>query len=174
MFYGTSMSIVATSIKDLLVIDTPDALFIGSRDQEERVKLSLSELKLQGKDKLFKSSRAYRLWEYYDVLNSGKGYKVKKIHVFPFAKLSLQYQFHRDEYWIGVCGRARITKGEHTRELDLGESVPIRKNEIHRIANDWEEPLEIIEVQLGEKTLEEDIVRLSNEYGRVEETVEDI
>lgn len=174
LFYGTSRSIVATSIKDLLVIDTPDVLFIGSRDQEERVKLSLSELKLQGKDKLFKSSRAYRPWGYYDVLNSTRGYKVKKIHVFPFSKLSLQYHFHRDEHWTVVCGRARITKGEYTKELNLGESILIRKNEIHRIANDWEEPLEIIEVQLGEKTVEEDIVRLSDEYGRLEETVEDI
>jgi mannose-1-phosphate guanylyltransferase/mannose-6-phosphate isomerase len=169
LLYGTTKPIVITSIEDLLVIDTPDVLFVGSRDQEEDIKTILADLRLKSRDNLFCNSRTYRPWGYYEVLNVAIGYKVKKIHVLPFAKLSLQYHFHRNEHWVVVRGRARVTKNKNIRDLELGESILIKKNEVHRIANEWKEPLEIIEVQLGEKTEEEDIVRLSDQYGRVEE-----
>lgn len=170
LLYGTAKPIVTTSIEDLLVIDTPDILFIGSRNQKENnIKTILEGLRLKNRNELFHNFRTYRPWGYYEVLNVAIGYKVKKIHVLPFAKLSLQYHFHRNEHWVVVRGRARVTRNESVRDLELGESIFIKKNELHRIANEWKEPLEIIEVQLGEKTEEEDIVRLSDQYGRVEE-----
>lgn len=151
LFYGATKPIVATSIRNLLVIDTPDILFVGSRNQEEDIQTILADLRRKNRDELFYHFRTYRSWGYCEVLSIAIGYKVKKIHLYPFAKLSFQYHFHRKKYWVIVSGRARLTEDESIRDLELGESILIGKNRVYGIANIEREPLEMIEVQFSQR-----------------------
>ena len=107
-----------------------------------------------------------RPWGRWEVLEIGDGFAVKRITVNPGAILSLQLHHHREEHWIIVKGRARVTRGEEKLELARNQSVFIPVETAHRIENAGEEPLEFIEVQIGDKLDESDIVRLEDRYGR--------
>jgi mannose-6-phosphate isomerase-like protein (cupin superfamily) len=107
-----------------------------------------------------------RPWGRWEVLETGDGFAVKRITVNPGAILSLQLHHHREEHWVIVRGRARVTRGERVLELGRNESVFIPVETAHRIENPGSEPLEFIEVQVGDKLDENDIVRLEDRYGR--------
>ncbi|HET6469867.1 MAG TPA: phosphomannose isomerase type II C-terminal cupin domain [Geminicoccaceae bacterium] len=107
-----------------------------------------------------------RPWGRWEVLDVGEGFAVKRITVEPGAILSLQLHHHREEHWVVVRGRARVTRGEETLELGPSQSVFIPTRTAHRIMNPGDEPMEFIEVQYGEKLDENDIVRLEDRYGR--------
>lgn len=109
-----------------------------------------------------------RPWGRWHVLDEGDGYKVKRVVVRPGARLSLQRHAHRAEHWLVVAGTATCTVGSKTVVLSPGESTDIEVNEVHRIANEGDEALVIIEVQRGSYTGEDDIVRLEDDYGRAE------
>ena len=109
-----------------------------------------------------------RPWGSFTVLDEGDGFKVKRISVNPGHKLSLQYHHHRSEHWTVVQGLASVTVGEDIKQLKVNESVYIPLKEKHALANEGEELMQLIEVQVGDYLGEDDIVRLEDRYGRVE------
>ena len=111
-----------------------------------------------------------RPWGSFTVLDEGEGFKVKRISVNPGHKLSLQYHHHRSEHWTVVQGEASVTLGEDIKQLKVNESIYIPLKEKHALANEGEELMQLIEVQVGDYLGEDDIVRLEDRYGRVEQT----
>mgnify|MGYP001400702375 FL=1 len=109
-----------------------------------------------------------RPWGSFTVLDEGEGFKVKRISVNPGHKLSLQYHHHRSEHWTVVQGEASVTVGEDIKKVKVNESVYIPLNEKHALANEGEELMQLIEVQVGDYLGEDDIVRLEDRYGRVQ------
>ena len=109
-----------------------------------------------------------RPWGSFTVLDEGEGFKVKRISVNPGHKLSLQYHHHRSEHWTVVQGEASVTLGEDIKQLKINESIYIPLKEKHALANEGEELMQLIEVQVGDYLGEDDIVRLEDRYGRVE------
>ena len=109
-----------------------------------------------------------RPWGSFTVLDEGEGFKVKRISVNPGHKLSLQYHHHRSEHWMVVQGEASVTVGEDIKQLKINESIYIPLKEKHALANEGEELMQLIEVQVGDYLGEDDIVRLEDRYGRVE------
>ena len=107
-----------------------------------------------------------RPWGSFTVLDEGEGFKVKRISVNPGHKLSLQYHHHRSEHWTVVQGEASVTLGEDLKQLKINESIYIPLKEKHALANEGEELMQLIEVQLGDYLGEDDIVRLEDRYGR--------
>ena len=107
-----------------------------------------------------------RPWGSFTILDEGEGFKVKRISVNPGHKLSLQYHHHRSEHWTVVQGEATVTIGESTKLVKINESVYIPLKEKHALANEGEELMQLIEVQLGDYLGEDDIVRLEDRYGR--------
>ncbi len=107
-----------------------------------------------------------RPWGSFSILEESKGYKVKKIVVLPKERLSLQYHHHREEKWIVVKGNPVLQIGELSRKYHIGETVEVKKGQLHRIDNDTEEKVIIIEIQLGDYLEEDDIVRLQDDYSR--------
>ena len=108
-----------------------------------------------------------RPWGSFTILDEGIGYKVKRISVNSGHKLSLQYHYHRSEHWTIVQGEATVTVGEVIKKLKINESVYIPSKEKHALANEGQELMQLIEVQLGDYLGEDDIVRLEDRYGRV-------
>ena len=107
-----------------------------------------------------------RPWGSFTVLDESDGFKVKRISVNPGHKLSLQYHYHRSEHWTVVQGEASVTVGEDIKQLKINESVYIPLKEKHALANEGEELMQLIEVQVGDYLGEDDIVRLEDRYGR--------
>ncbi len=108
----------------------------------------------------------FRPWGWYDCIDEGQCFKVKRIHVLPGASLSLQKHNHRSEHWVVVKGNAEVTCGDNVFTLDANQSTYIPLGQVHRLANPNETMLEIIEVQSGSYLGEDDIERLSDKYGR--------
>jgi mannose-6-phosphate isomerase-like protein (cupin superfamily) len=107
----------------------------------------------------------HRPWGIYTVLEEGKGYKVKRIEVFPGKRLSLQLHHQRSEHWVVIAGTARVTRGEEVYDLQAGMSTGIAMETPHRLENPGQIPLEIIEIQNGPYVGEDDIVRLQDDFG---------
>jgi mannose-6-phosphate isomerase-like protein (cupin superfamily) len=107
-----------------------------------------------------------RPWGRWEVLDTGEGFAVKRITVAPGSILSLQLHHHRREYWVVVRGRARVTRGDQVLDIGRNEAVFIPLGTPHRIENPGDEPLEFVEVQVGDRLDESDIVRLEDRYGR--------
>lgn len=159
MVLGKKRHIGLIDVEDLIVVDSDDALLIAKKGSTQKVR-SLS--------KTLEEKRVVRPWGEYTVLEEGEGYKIKRIEVTPSEKLSLQYHRHRSEHWVVIRGRAKIQLGEDEVFLGENESLFVPKEMPHRLENPTEEPLEIIEVQVGDYVGEDDIIRLSDIYGRHE------
>lgn len=155
-------------VEDTLVVDTPDALLVCSRDRAQDVREVVQRLKAAGREEATVHATAHRPWGTYTVLDEGNGYKVKRIQVNPGAKLSLQLHHHRAEHWVVVSGTAKATNGDRDLLLAAGESTFIPIGTRHRLENPGTGPLELIEVQSGDYLGEDDIVRLQDDYGRLE------
>lgn len=112
-------------------------------------------------------ARTLRPWGWYETLSQVPGHKVKRIHVLPGQQISLQKHQRRHEHWVVVRGLARVTVGDQVLTLAVGGHADIGVDEVHRLANLGAEPVEIIELQFGDYLGEDDIVRLSDDYGRV-------
>ncbi len=110
--------------------------------------------------------RTIRPWGWYETLSEAPGNKLKRIHVLPGQQLSLQKHRQRAEHWVVVLGTALVTVGERVLELRPGQHVDIALGEVHRLANQTDAPVEIIEVQFGDYLGEDDIVQLQDDYGR--------
>ena len=137
-----------------------------SKDKAQDVKVIVDQLKEQARSEANLHRQVYRPWGMYDSLENADGFQVKRLVVKPGAVLSLQKHAHRAEHWVVVRGKARITKNDDEFDLDVNESTYIAIGDVHRIANPFDEPVHIIEVQCGDYLGEDDIVRLEDDYGR--------
>jgi mannose-1-phosphate guanylyltransferase/mannose-6-phosphate isomerase len=168
--YASHHMITTCGVDNLVVIDTPDATFIASQDKLHEVKSIVQSLQKKGRNEAHSNRKVYRPWGWYDSIESGEYFQVKRLHVKPSAKLSLQMHHKRAEHWVVVSGTAIVTNGEQMLILNKGESTYIPLGVAHAIENQTNEPLEIIEVQSGTYLGEDDIVRFEDVYGRVENT----
>ncbi|MCA1933350.1 MAG: mannose-1-phosphate guanylyltransferase/mannose-6-phosphate isomerase [Calditerrivibrio sp.] len=158
--------IAAIDVEDLIIVDTADALLVAKSGSGQRVKDVVSKIKEFRPELLDTHVKTYRPWGSYEVLLVNKGYKIKKIVVKPGGKLSLQRHLHRNEHWIVVSGTATVTVGGEKYFVRPNESTYIKMGEIHRLENEGKIELVMIEVQVGEYTGEDDIVRVDDIYGR--------
>ncbi|AKB29891.1 Mannose-1-phosphate guanylyltransferase (GDP) [Methanosarcina siciliae T4/M] len=153
-------------IKDMVIVDTSDALLICPKSSSQKVKEIVSDLKGRNDERAFIGQTVYRPWGSYTLLDVSPGHKIKNITVLSDHKLSLQLHYHRSEHWVVVKGMACVEVDGEQFFLRPGESTFIRAGQKHRLSNPGKVPLEIIEVQLGELVDEGDIVRFNDVYGR--------
>ena len=166
-YINASHHLVATiGIDNLIVVGTSDAILIASRDKSQEVKKIVEKLQLMDRDEAHSNRKVYRPWGFYDSIDCGDNFQVKRIQVNPGSKLSLQKHQHRAEHWIITSGEATVTCGENTFKLKENQSTFIPKGEIHRLENQEEKILEIIEIQTGDYLGEDDIIRLEDDYQR--------
>lgn len=158
----------AVGVKDLVIIDTPDAVLIADRSRAQDVKYLYSRLKAEGHEAHRLHRTVHRPWGTYTVLENGTHFKIKRIEVKPGASLSLQMHHHRSEHWIVVSGMARVVNGEHELFVNTNESTYIPAGHKHRLENPGLLTLVMIEVQSGEYLGEDDIVRFEDIYGRTQ------
>lgn len=166
---GDNRLVSLLGVKDLIIVDTKDALLVANKDQVQDVKKLVSQLKTSGRSEWRNHREVYRPWGHYDSIDAGDRYQVKRIFVKPGAKLSVQMHHHRAEHWIVVSGTAKVTKEEHTLLVTENESIYIPLGTVHALENPGKVPLELIEVQSGTYLGEDDIVRLEDRYGRAPE-----
>jgi len=153
-------------LDNVVVIATSDAVLVVARDKAENVKALVEHLRAQNRREAVEHRRIYRPWGYYQGVDIGGRYQVKRIMVKPGARLSLQKHFHRAEHWVVVTGTAEVMVGDKTHTKHENESVYIPIGSVHRLANPGKIALELIEVQVGAYLGEDDIVRLDDVYGR--------
>ncbi len=158
--------VVALGTRDLLIIDTPDALLVAARDHAEQVKHVVARLDALKTPQAVEHRRVARPWGWYDGVDAGERFQVKRIGVKPGAALSLQMHHHRAEHWIVVKGTAEVTRGDETFLLTENQSTYIPIGVRHRLRNPGRTPLEMIEGQSGSYLGEDDIVRFEDNYGR--------
>jgi len=151
---------------NLIVVDTPDATLIATKDKVQEVKQVVEQLQQEGRYQEQLHRKVYRPWGWYDSIDKGDRFQVKRICVNPGASLSLQKHFYRAEHWIIVTGTARITNGNKTELLAENQSTYIPIDTLHRLENPGKLPLEMIEVQSGSYLGEDDIERFDDHYGR--------
>jgi mannose-1-phosphate guanylyltransferase/mannose-6-phosphate isomerase len=153
-------------LEDVIVVTTADAVLVTSRQKAEHVRGLVEQLKASNHQQAVEHLRVYRPWGYYQGIDIGSRYQVKRIVVKPSAMLSLQKHFHRSEHWVVVRGTAEVTVGDEIRIVHENESTYIPIGSVHRLVNPGKIPLELIEVQVGSYLGEDDIVRVTDEYGR--------
>ncbi len=159
--------VVALGTNDLVIIDTPDAVLVAASEEVEQVKDVVAQLKIEGKAEAVTHRRVARPWGWYDSIDMGERFQVKRISVKPGASLSLQIHHHRAEHWIVVKGTAKVTNGEDVFLLEENESTYIPIGVKHRLENPGNFDLEMIEVQSGAYLGEDDIVRFEDQYNRL-------
>ncbi|MEA2047327.1 MAG: mannose-1-phosphate guanylyltransferase/mannose-6-phosphate isomerase [Campylobacterota bacterium] len=166
LIYGKGRKIATVDIEDLIIVDTADALLISKKGSSQKVKSVVKEIR-QNSELHNIHVTAHRPWGTYTVLEDTPGYKIKRIVVKPGKRLSLQKHYHRNEHWIVVSGTATVTVGEETKLVRPNESTYIKMGEVHRLGNDGKIPVVLIEAQVGEYTREDDIVRIDDDFKRV-------
>ncbi len=161
-----SRIVAVVGVSDLIVVETNDAVLVVHKDQVQRVKQIVDHLKSTERTEHLHHTKVYRPWGYYEGIDAGDRFQVKRITVKPGGKLSLQMHHHRAEHWVVVSGTASVTCGEKVSLLSENEStyIPIGMN--HRLENPGKVPLHIIEVQSGSYLGEDDIVRFEDIYKR--------
>lgn len=161
------MSTITYGVENLCIITTKDAVLVINKDDSEAVKNIVNDFKKQNNPIVNTAPIYYRPWGYYQNILTYDSYKVKKLHIYPGSKISLQYHNKRSEHWVVTSGKAMVTHGNKSFVLEKEQSTYIPTGTIHRLENVGKEPLEIIEVQIGAYLEEDDIVRLEDKYGRV-------
>ena len=164
--YASHHMVTTVGVDNLIVIDTPDATFIASQDKAHEIKPIIKSLQEKGRDEAHSNRKVYRPWGWYDSIEVGKNFQVKRLHVNPGSKLSLQVHHKRAEHWVVVSGIATVTNDEQTFNLNKGESTYIPLGTSHALENQTSELLEVIEVQSGAYLGEDDIVRFEDIYNR--------
>jgi mannose-1-phosphate guanylyltransferase/mannose-6-phosphate isomerase len=166
LVHATSRLVGVVGMDNVVVVETPDAVLVADRAQSQQVKQIVAELDRAGRSEQALHRQVHRPWGWYDSIDAGPRFQVKRILVKPGASLSLQMHHHRAEHWIVVSGTAEVTCGEKKILLSENQSAYIPLGEKHRLANPGKVPLEIIEVQSGSYLGEDDIVRYEDTYGR--------
>ena len=163
---SNSRVVASVGVRNLLVVDTPDALLVADRSRAQDVKAVVQKLKMISHDSVRHHRIVHRPWGTYTVLEEGERFKLKRIVVKPGASLSLQMHYHRSEHWVVVDGTARVTNGDAEFLVHTNESTYIPAGHKHRLENPGVTDLIIIEVQSGSYLGEDDIVRFNDAYGR--------
>ncbi|MEZ0153467.1 MAG: mannose-1-phosphate guanylyltransferase/mannose-6-phosphate isomerase [Candidatus Reddybacter sp.] len=168
-YLHTNGRLLATvGIKDLVVVETDDAVLVADKSRVQDVKEVVNRLQAAGRSERESHRKVYRPWGFYDSLAANGRYQTKRIVVNPGARLSLQKHYHRAEHWVVVQGTGLVTRGDEEVILSVNESIYIPIGMKHRLENPGVIPLEIIEVQTGDYLGEDDIVRFDDQYGRAE------
>jgi mannose-1-phosphate guanylyltransferase / mannose-6-phosphate isomerase len=163
---ANSRLVCAVGVRDMVIVETPDAVLVSDKARSQQVKAIVEQLALSKRSEHELHRKVHRPWGWYDSVDEGSRHKVKRIHVKPGASLSLQKHAKRAEHWIVVKGVAQVVCGQQTLTLQENESTYIPLGEVHRLSNPGTTDLEIIEVQSGSYLGEDDIVRLEDTYGR--------
>jgi len=164
--HSSNRLIAALGISNLIVIDTSDALLVSDKSSSQNIKFIFDKLQESKRSELSIHRKVFRPWGYYESVDIGKTFQVKRICVKPGEKISLQKHKHRSEHWVVVSGTGKVTCGNKIFILRENESTYIPKGEIHRLENYGKTNLEIIEIQTGEYLGEDDIIRLEDDYQR--------
>ncbi len=167
LIYATSRLVSLVGVENLVVIETSDAVLVADLSSSQGVKDIVAKLEAGDREEHIQNRKTHRPWGWYDTVDVGQNFKVKRIRVNPNASLSLQKHQHRAEHWIVVRGLAEITRGNETFKLSENQSTYISAGETHRLKNPTSAILEIIEVQSGTYLGEDDIVRLDDSFARV-------
>ena len=154
-------------LDNIVVVETPDAILVADKRQTQDVKQIVAKLRQSGHTLTQTHRKTHRPWGWYDVIDQGDRFQVKRIVVHPGASLGLQTHQHCAEHWVVVKGEAEVTHGERNFSLKENESTYIPSGHKYRLRNVGAQPLEIIEVQSGSYPGEDDIVRFDDIYGRV-------
>ncbi len=166
LVFGDRHLIATLGVENLIIVDSDDALLVADRSRSQEVREVVEDLKRANRSEYLSHRRVYRPWGYYESVDAGEHFQVKRLMVKPGHALSLQLHRKRAEHWVVVSGRARVTRGEDTLYLDENQSTYIPVGIKHRLENDGKEPLLIIEVQSGSYLGEDDIERFDDRYGR--------
>jgi len=164
--WGDGRLLALLGLRDVVVVDTADAVLVAHKDHVQDVKAIVAELKRRGRAETSLHRKVYRPWGHYDSVDVGERFQVKRITVKPGAALSLQMHHHRAEHWIVVSGTAKVTRGDEVILLGENQSTYIPLGVKHRLENPGVVPLELVEVQSGSYLGEDDIVRFEDVYGR--------
>lgn len=167
--YAEHHLVTTIGVQDLIIVDTPDAILIAGKHKAHTVNEMVKTLQQQEREEQFCHRKVYRPWGWYDSIEKGAHFQVKRLHISPGAKLSLQMHHKRAEHWVVVQGVATATCGEDVLTLTEGQSIYIPISVKHALENLENTPLEIIEVQSGAYLGEDDIVRFEDIYGRVQQ-----
>ena len=166
LVHATSRLVTTVGLDGVVIVETADAVLVADRARSQDVKKLVTRLQSGGRAEQNLHRKVHRPWGWYDSIDMGPRFQVKRIMVKPGAALSLQMHHHRAEHWIVVQGTAEVTCGERKLILTENQSTYIPLGETHRLANPGKLPLEIIEVQSGSYLGEDDIVRFEDTYGR--------
>ncbi|PZP93478.1 MAG: mannose-1-phosphate guanylyltransferase/mannose-6-phosphate isomerase [Variovorax paradoxus] len=158
--------IACVGVDNLIVVETADAVLVANKDKTQDVKKIVDALKREGRSEGQLHRKVFRPWGWYDSVDNGARFQVKRIVVKPGGQLSLQMHHHRAEHWIVVSGTARVTRDKESYLVSENESTYIPLGSTHRLENPGRLPLEMIEVQSGSYLGEDDIVRFEDVYGR--------
>jgi mannose-1-phosphate guanylyltransferase/mannose-6-phosphate isomerase len=158
--------VACVGLQDVVVVETPDAILVADRHQVQQIKAVVARLKDARRAEGHAHRKVYRPWGWYDSIDSGERFQVKRIQVNPGAAISLQMHHHRAEHWVVVRGTAKVTRGDEVILVAENQSTFIPIGTTHRLENPGKVPLEIIEVQSGSYLGEDDIVRFEDLYGR--------
>jgi mannose-1-phosphate guanylyltransferase/mannose-1-phosphate guanylyltransferase/mannose-6-phosphate isomerase len=158
--------IAAVGVEDLIIVATPDAVLVANKHKDQDVKTLVERLRAANHATAVQTRRVYRPWGWYEGVDAGERFQVKRIQVGPGQKLSLQKHFHRAEHWVVVNGTAEVHVDGEQKLLGENESVYIPLGATHRLINPGKVPLNLIEVQSGPYLGEDDIVRFEDVYAR--------
>ena len=161
-----SRLVAVIGVKDLVIVETADAILVTHKKDSQDVKHTVEYLKQAERSEHLVHRKVYRPWGYYEGIDEGNRFQAKRITVNPGAKLSLQKHKLRAEHWVVVSGKARVTRGEDTLVLYPDQSTYIPLGVVHRLENIGNEPLHLIEVQSGSYLGEDDIERFDDDYNR--------
>jgi mannose-1-phosphate guanylyltransferase/mannose-6-phosphate isomerase len=156
----------AIGVENLVIVETDDALLVASKERSQDVKEAVNRLDALKRTEHISHTRVYRPWGYYESIDTGERFQVKRIMVKPGEALSLQMHHHRAEHWVVVSGTAKVTCGDEEMMLSVDQSTYIPVGVKHRLENIAKEPLYLIEVQSGNYLGEDDIVRFEDRYKR--------
>ena len=158
--------VAALGVRDLLIVDTEDALLVADKARSQDVRLIYERLKAENREEALHHPTVFKPWGYYTLLKEGRRFKTKLLALKPGASISSQLHHHRSEHWIVVSGLAEVTRDEEVFFVNTNESIYIKAGARHRMANPGKIELVLIEVQSGDYLGEDDIVRFEDEYGR--------
>ena len=165
-FQADNRLVAGLGLKDIVVVDTPDALLVCPKERTQDIKKIVEQIKLEKRSEASTSIAETRPWGNYTILQKESNYLVKRIEVLANESLSLQSHNHRSEHWTVVSGTAQVQIGETVQILHADQSIEIPKGAKHRLTNTEQTNLIIIEVQLGDKLDENDITRYEDKYDR--------
>jgi mannose-1-phosphate guanylyltransferase/mannose-6-phosphate isomerase len=166
LVFGDRRLVATLGVEGLIIVDSDDALLVADRSRSQEVREVVEDLKRANRSEHLSHTRVYRPWGYYEQVDEGERFQVKRLMVKPGAALSLQLHRKRAEHWVVVSGRARVTRGDDTLYLEENQSTYIPVGTKHRLENPGKVPLLIVEVQSGSYLGEDDIERFEDRYGR--------